>query len=135
MANYYAVSRTNYFRVTDEEKYNDLIDGLSSEDEFHDFTYKDENGVTWHGFGTYGNFSYNLDEDGNMGDFYEELQKILPEDEAFMLFESGYEKLRYVTGYVDLVTHNNICGMSIEEWAIQKAKELVGPTFTTKTEY
>ena len=47
--NYDATVRTNYFRVTDEEKYNNLIKGLSS---FEDFT-ETRNGQIFHGFGSY----------------------------------------------------------------------------------
>ena len=54
MSSYYANSRTNYFRVTDEEKYTKLFANLvCDEDEVYDFT-KVENGVTLHAFGGYG---------------------------------------------------------------------------------
>ena len=38
MANYTAASRTNYFRVTDEDKYSELFSNLTSEDIINDFT-------------------------------------------------------------------------------------------------
>lgn len=137
MANYMAVSRTNYFRVTDEEKYNELFGMLSSEDDIEDFTETDQYGTIWHGFGTYGDVEY-YDEEQDEYDFDEwvsRLQKILPDDEAFILESSGYEKLRYVTGWVMVVTSKEIVSMSCDEWAKNKAKELLGKDFETRTEY
>lgn len=52
MANYECSYRTNYFRVSDEEKYKKIISDFSAED-FHDFF---ENGK--HCFGGYGRLFY-----------------------------------------------------------------------------
>lgn len=57
MANYYANARTNYFRVTDEEKYQELFSELTGEDNIEDFS-KEEDGVLWHGFGAYSPIEY-----------------------------------------------------------------------------
>lgn len=135
MANYMSTSRTNYFRVTDEKRYEELFNNLCAEDNIHDFT-EEKDGVLYHGFGTYGSVEYiDEDEEYNFDTFLKELQKILPEDEAFMYFESGYEKLRYVTGFSVVVTSKEIVSESINNWAIKKAKELLGNDFETKTEY
>ena len=135
MANYMSVSRTNYFRVTDEEKYQVLFSNLCSESDIEDFT-EERDGVLYHGFGTYGSVEY-LDEDENYNFdlFLNELQKILPDNEAFMYFESGYEKLRYVIGYAVVVTSKEIAYENIGDWAISKAKELLGSDFKTKIDY
>lgn len=144
MANYECTYRTNYFRVTDEEKYKKLISKLSG-DYFEDFTESD-----LHGFGGYGHLCFvsvltlsewleahaaeekprhiykeseegaedwkiiseddeksdwyvyeavekddafeikiveypDDDGSGNLDKFYEELQKILPDDDAVIL--------------------------------------------------
>ena len=138
MANYIAVSRTNYFRVTDEEKYKELFEMLSSEDNIEDFTEKGTDGIIRHGFGTYGDIEY-YDEEQDEYDFDEwlsRLQKILPDDEAFILESSGHEKLRYVTGWVVVVTSKTIVSMNCDTWAQKKAKELLGnDNFETKTAY
>lgn len=139
MANYECISRTNYFRVTDEVRYKELFDNLISEsDDVFDFTKLKED-VVYHGFGSYGSVDYEegIDEDGypvlNFDLFLSELQKILPEKEAFMFFESGHEKLRYITEYVTICTKNEILTLSLENIAISKAKELLGDDFTTET--
>lgn len=135
MANYMGTTRTNYFRVTDENRYQELFSRLRGEDDIRDFT-KEKDGILYHGFGTYGCIEYE-DEDGELylDDFFNELQKILPDDEAFMFFESGHEKLRYVTGVSVIVTKKEIVSESMVNWAIKKAKELLGNDFETQTDY
>ena len=142
MANYMAVSRTNYFRVTDEEKYEELVSKLWCEDEVEDLSYREKDGTLYHGFGGCGSIDYYPDSEDGVCDgdsdfdgFIAELQKILPEDEAFMLFESGYEKLRYVTGWTIVVTREHIEGMNIQRWAVNKAREILGEDFETRTDY
>lgn len=139
MANYIAAVRTNYFRVTDEERYAELFSGLTSEDTIGDFT-KTEDGVICHGFGTYGTIDWYAEDDEYHEDpsfdyFLDELQKILPEDEAFMYFEAGHEKLRYISGWATIVTSKEIKCMSLGEWALDTAKELLGENFTTQIAY
>ena len=137
MANYMAVSRTNYFRVTDEERYKELFDMLTSEDDIEDFTKPGEDGIVRHGFGCYGDIDC-YDEENEDYDFdgwLNKLQEILPDDEAFILESSGYEKLRYVTGWVVVVTRKEISGMDCDTWAKKKAKELLGQDFETRTAY
>ena len=56
MANFYGIERTNYFKVTDEEKYNALFKRLCTDtgEQVLDFTKTDNEGNTVHGFGAYG---------------------------------------------------------------------------------
>ena len=54
MANTMYTCRTNYFKVKDEEAYEQLFAGLSGEDTVEDFTCKNEKGEILHGFGCYG---------------------------------------------------------------------------------
>ena len=138
MANYMATSRTNYFRVTDEDRYQELLENLVSEDNIEDFTERKGN-VIYHGFGTYGTIDYCKDEDEDEYDFdyfLAELQKILPQNEAFIYMESGSEKLRYVVGYAIVVTRDSIEPMSIDRWATKQARKLLSdPEWRTQTEY
>ena len=137
MANYMAVTRTNYFRVTDEDRYKELFEMLISEDDIQDFIKRTEDGVILHGFGCYGDVEY-YDDDADEYDFDEwlsKLQEIIPDDEAFILESSGYEKLRYVTGWVVVVTRKEIASISCDSWAKKKAKELLGEYFETQTDY
>ena len=139
MANYCCSARTNYFRVTDEKRYLELLNTLASDEgEVFAFDEKSEDGTPTHAFGAYGViYCYH---DGNEEDdfdwFISELQKILPDDEAFIFFEAGHEKLNYVNGYTTIVTRSNIENISLEGEAIETAKKLLGnETFETKTSY
>jgi hypothetical protein len=136
MANYSATARTNYFRVTDEKRYAELFKGLCSGGEVYDFT-EEKDGVIYHGFGSYDSITWaEVDDDEcwdyDLDKFLTELQKILPDDEAFMYFESGHEKLRYITGFSIVVTNKHIVSNNIETWATKKAKELIGNDFITQ---
>ena len=130
MADYLAVARTNYFRVTDEKKYQELFQHLVAGDNIEDFT-KELDGKLYHGFGAYATIDYkdNLDDkqsDCDFNYFIEELQKILPDDEAFIYQESGHEKLHSIDGYAIVVTSKEIVGESISSWSKDIVKELLG---------
>ena len=139
MANYMATARTNYFRVTDEDRYQDLFSGLVAEDDIHDFTETGEDGVIRHGFGTYGWMSFEEDEDGGdtgMDSFFEELKEILPDDEAFIYTEVGNEKLRYVVGYSAVVTNKEVKYLDLTNLAIDTASKMLGVAeFKTQMDY
>ena len=135
MANYESIIRTNYFRVTDEEKYNELFNNLCAEDTIHDFSYTDDNGVIWHGFGSYGNVYCEEDDDYSLGEFYSGIQSILPADEALITFEIGNEKLRYLVGIAVVVTKDSFDVMDLNRLAIDKAKVRIGDWFVTQTDY
>lgn len=146
MANYVCTSRTNYFRVTDEEKYEALFSRLycPDGDEISALT-KTENGVTRHGFGSYGQIWYKdpaLDEDEEdyqeddcINMFLEELQKILPEDEAFILFEAGHTKLQHVSGDAIVATADTIEYVNLRNAALAAARKILGADFQTDCEY
>lgn len=137
MANYYETARTNYFRVTNEERYKELFNKLLSEDDIVDFTFTDKEGITWHGFGSYGCIDYKVSEDDfNREVFFKEMQTILPDNEALIFMASGYEKLRYVTGYSVIVTNKDIQYVDIINDAISKARMMLNnPEWDTKPDY
>lgn len=197
MANYECTYRTNYFCVTDEEKYKKLISKISG-DYFEDFTEDDTPDL--HGFGGYGCWSFvseltlsewleehaaeekpkriyketaegtgdleiisesddvgkwyvyeavekddafeiKIDEYpdddgcGNCDKFYEELQKILPDDEAVILMESGNENLRYVTGTATVITSKEVRFLDMSHIAIETASKMLGKEFETQLDY
>ena len=132
MATYYSYTRTNYFRVTSEEKYSELFSRLVGYDDcIEDFT-QTENGITLHGFGCQGSISTFPTFDG----FLEELQDILPDNEAFILTEVGHEKLCYLVGYSLVVTKNDIKSINVNDGAIELARKMLNDeTFTTQMDY
>lgn len=131
MANYYGTVRTNLFRVTDEDKYNEIFGRLSAEDTIHDLTKVDENGNIFHGFGSYSIIDYIVEEDeedtsGGIDGFITELQKILPDDEVFVYEEVGNEKLCYLVGLVVVATKDTVKINELAYVAKNLAKEMVG---------
>lgn len=138
MANYTCTQSTNYFRVTDEKRFRELMSCLVAEDEIHVLSRISEDGTVFHRFGSYSNIEClpdgDEDADYSIDWFLKEIQKILPEKEAFMLFEVGNEKLRYVYGSALVVTRDNIASMEITDWAQMKAQELLGDDFHTEVD-
>ena len=57
MANYECTIRTNYFHVTDEKAYEELMRWISAED-FFDISKTESDGKVLHGFGSYGSMSF-----------------------------------------------------------------------------
>lgn len=140
MANYNCVTRTNYFRVTDEIKYAELFERLTTDgDTVSDFT-KEVKGVTLHGFGAYSSISYKTDNDddceGDINVFLEALMPLLPPGESLILTEIGHEKLRYLSGFGAIVTHDKIRWLSLSNTLIEIAREMLGdPEWCTEMCY
>lgn len=134
MANYISTIKTNYFRVTDEEKYKELFEMLSCEDEIHDLSQMDGDGVCKHCFGAYGDVDYYDSEDNeyDLNKWFKLLQQIIPDDEAFIITGIGNEKLKSVGGWVVVVTNNAIEHMNLGIWALSKAREFLNDSFDTE---
>ena len=139
MANFMCATRTNYFRVTDEDRYQILFSNLVSEDNINDFT-QEKDGVIFHGFGAYSDINYYDDTDENLDYdislFLEELQKILPEDEAFIMICAGHERLRYVCADVIVCTAKEVEYLNSDGLALSAARRMLGnEAFITKLNY
>ena len=68
-------------------------------------------------------------------EFLNELQKILPDNEAFVLIEVGFEKLRYITGY-SLILTSKVCeqiDLGID--TTKRVKELLGEEYELRISY
>lgn len=61
--------------------------------------------------------------DGDMDVFYKAMQKLLPDNEAFVMVEAGNEKLRYVGSYVVFVTNKTIEYYSTIGWVDDMVKK------------
>lgn len=131
MASYVCAIRTNYFRVTEEEKFRNLIDEfLSGSCEV--FTRTDVNSNKLVGFGSDENINWPEDETG----FFSGLQECLAEDDSIIVLEVGHEKLRYLIGAATIITRSSIETIDLTSLAISKAAEMLGnPDYTTCCEY
>lgn len=138
MANWYGITRTNYFRVNDEEKYQALFNRLQSNEPIHDFTRVD-NGKIWHGFGSYDDI-YFLREDETHSDdfdkFLKEISKLLTLDSVFVITCIGNEKLRYLTGYCNVVFPNGkIVSDDLSLFAHKTVKDYFGQDYELHLDY
>ena len=139
MANYVGVCRSNYFEVVDEERYQELFAGLTSED-LHDFT-KQRGNKTLHGFGSYGSIGWHPqltseDEDSDFDFFLTEVGKILKPRNAVVVYEIGAEKLRYILGYVTIAfPGGKLKYMSLHQWAEEQCKLKLGESYILEDEY
>lgn len=124
MANCTAVARTNYFRVTDEEKYQELFKHLVADSKIQDFS-KEQDGILYHGFEVYSLIDYEVDGEYDFDIFLEELQKILPKEEAFIYQDVGNEKLRYIEGSAIVLTAEGCQIMNITEWIENSLAEMI----------
>ena len=136
--NYHATFRTNYFRVTDEDKLRDIVSRLHCDNSAKLF--EEKNGVF--GFGGDGSLSGLTPPEGNENDepsidqLVCELQEILPEDEAVIIMEAGHEGLRYVVGSVMVITRDNYDYAEIKDVGIKLAQEILkNPEWDTICEY
>lgn len=143
MANYISSTRTNYFHVTNSEAFKDLMKHCTAEDEIQVFEEPDGNGETTYAFGTYGLFQgYCEDDEGDsdmeyaFDDFVDRLQQLLRPDDACIIYNAGWEKLRYVGGGTTIITKDKVESIGLIDIAVKKARELLDdPAWETKNDY
>ena len=140
MANYYAFIRSNYFSVTDETRFREIIAScLGSDEAIRIFESSDGSGKF--GFGCYGSISGVPDDEDDPDDydvdaFYEALQEVLVEGDAIIITEIGYEKLRYLIGVCTIITKREIQFVNLSDRAVALACEMLGNAdFQTQMDY
>lgn len=141
MANYYGKCRTNYFSVTDTEKFADIMKHLSGESEvaFHEhdtdkgkYMFYCECSLTGYIADPNDDDSY----DEAMDRMIEELQKILPDGEAIILTEAGSEKARYILCVATIITNSEVRYVNLASSALATAQEMLkNPNYTTQMDY
>lgn len=144
MANYNCVQRTNYFHVKDSEAFRELMAKVEAED-LRFWEEKDEDGNLTYAFGCYGNIAgiphKNEDGeletgDGSYDDFLSGFQKNVKENDAIILIESGHEKLRYVSGFVTVITFDAIKYLDLSMAALKLAKNMLkNEKYDTRMDY
>jgi hypothetical protein len=139
MANYIGATRTNYFKVKDEAAWQPWIERLQATDYVDDFTKTDDDGMVWHAFGCYGSvdlFGPWSDEGDDSEYPVDDLQRMLPDDDACIVYHSGWEKLRFVVGSALVITSNDIKSVDIIDDGLVLAREMLGnDKFTTESTY
>ena len=144
MANYISFTRSNYFRVTDPEAFKKIINRVITDEDSLELWERTENGMTYYAFGAYSSICglrHEAEDADNDGEFeveavYEALSKIVAPDDAIIITEIGYEKLRYLTAYAVVITREKTELVELRETSIDVACSLLGnPNFDTRMEY
>ena len=138
----YDITRTNYFRVTDEEKFRKIVNGCwcGNEAEMKIWTETAPDGTKYFAFGCYGYIDGCCDPDGNecpdSNQFMEDLKTILPDGEVIIITHVGNNKMRDVYGEVDVITKEGWTYQNLDELAREIAKKKLGDeNWTTKNSW
>lgn len=113
MANWYGNARTNYVRVKDVEALRNFLDGFSIQIHVHP-THPDFVMLSPHDLSDSGGFemsSYNEDDEEINLCWASDVAPHLCEGQVLIINEVGWEKLRYLSGSVGVVTWDGR-----EEW-------------------
>lgn len=140
MANYYGTTRTNYFAVTDPERFKEIIGKVvGAEDNVKVFE-REINGVQKYGFGCYTTINgYETDDEDSPYDydaFINDLQDVLAPGDAIVITEIGNEKLRYLHAASQFITKEAIAGIDHYAAVCEKLCGLMGDDgFCTTFDY
>ena len=144
MANYISFTRSNYFRVTDPEAFKKIINRVITDEDSLELWERTENGMTYYAFGAYSSICglrHEAEDADNDDEFeveavYDALAKVIAPDDAIIITEIGYEKLRYLTAYAVVITREKTELVELRETSIDVACSLLGnPNFDTRMEY
>jgi hypothetical protein len=151
MANYYCKTRTNYFSVTNEEKFKKIMASCKGTDEIEVINNEDQGKSIKYGFICEGSIDglpdreddaentedYTEDDcDYNYDAFCKSLQELLPDDDAIIITEVGSENMRYLRGLCTVITHNDIKYLDLDRDAVKLAATMLNnPAFATKNYY
>ena len=149
MSNYNGTTKSNYFKVNDEEKFRGIISRTTTDNgEIEIFVKEEDDGTKLFGFGCYGIIggitpvegvktdSEFSDEDGDYDSFIRALQTVVADGDAVLIFEAGNEKLKSVEGYCAVVTAQKYVNLSLCDLGMKKAKEVLNnPDWDTQCNY
>ena len=144
MANYYGFTRTNHFSVTDPEKLTQIVNRIRW-DEGELIFLAEEDGRFC--FGAYSAICGLVkpaeeadsgcdDDEYEPESVYAALQEIVAPDDAIIITEVGFEKLRYLTAYAMVITRDGANCVELRGEALNKAQAMLhNPQYATKMEY
>lgn len=132
MGNYSGVLRTNYFRVFDEDQFEDLMDKVEVDDArgLEVTSVLDKDGERLYRFGGYGAIIGIPDASGNFGDdaydnFLQALQNYVAVDDAIIIMEIGHEKLNDVYASATIVTCDDTDFIDLQDISATRAADLL----------
>jgi len=154
MADYYAKARTNYFSVTDKDKFHKLM-GMCAGDEYRVEVFSDkpvdDDSVK---FGFYCDGSIlglpapyedeepedldyvACDDEHDLDLFYKFLQKLVAKDDAIIITEVGSQKMCYLFGESVIITQSEISVINVQDMAMAEARRMLdNAEYTTQIDY
>jgi len=132
MADYLTVARSNYFKVKSPTAFEEMLErfglGPAGKGRFAEFEYHRDDSGAYCVFGQGVNTSINLDlfdnnddivvdSKGNEVTLFIKIQKHLAKGVKAVFEEVGYEKCRYVVGYVAVITSKEVRIKSLDDIA------------------
>lgn len=136
MANYNGFTRTNYFKVKDVERFKAIIDCCITSGDI-DIWEENINNETLYGFGCFGSiYGLEIDDDENYNAFIDELQKVVADDDAIIITEVGYEKLRYLSADSCIITSKEVKSLDLNDISKREARAMLkNKEFNTQMSY
>lgn len=133
MASYTCAVRTNYFHVKDEDTFRAFAEKLyCNEGDMEVWEDTDKSGKTVFGFGCCSSLTGILSESKNTEEpdaaydrLIKGLQDQIAEDDAVIIFESGREKLNYVSGLATVITSKECKYLDITNLAVDQARKML----------
>ena len=144
MASYTCAIRTNYFHVKDEAVFRAFADKICCNEEAVEvWEDKDKAGNAVFGFGCCSSLTGILSDsdsteepDAAYDRLIKGLQEHIREDDAVIIFESGREKLNYVSGLATVITANECRYLDISDFAVAQARKMLNnEAWETKASY
>lgn len=140
MANYYGTTRTNYFAVTDPDRFKEIMGNVVGAEDNVEVFEREIGGVLKYGFGCYtticGYEAEDEDEPYDYDAFVEDLQEVLAPGDAIVITEIGSEKLRYLYAASQIITKDAIEAVDHYAAVGEKLCELMGDDgFCTTFDY
>ena len=136
MANYYEMTRTNYFKITDSDKFKEICEEITSESGV-EFDVTEKDGKLYGCISSESIIMLNdEDESVDIESFYKKLQTVLEEDDAIIFTSIGHEKLRYLVGMITVITKDDIQYINLEDKAMELARTMLkNPEWNTVNSY
>lgn len=143
MANYYGKTRTNYFHVTDTKKFMDIMSKCCNAEREHPTVITEDDqpldqgpNVGFYTDGTIVGYFDETDTQPDIRAFIQDMQEVLAPDDACILTEIGFEKMRYLFANSLVITKKETARIDLNEASKELAGKLLGnPKWDSRFDY
>ena len=139
MANSYGRMRTNYFRTTDLEALKRILKRCSTDGEKIELFERQEHGENLYAFGcefSFRGYFVSGSDEWDFDSFTTDLQKVVAEKDSVIVFEIGYEKIKWLYSEATIITAERIKSLEMPRLARECAADMLGnKDYFTQIEY